>query len=185
MDTAELNLGRARASDAERALTTDHVLVPAEVRLVSAGQYGVFATERVERGTMSLVFGGFVTPGPRFRMLPHHRQQHSLQVADDLFLVCGPELGIGDRVNHSCDPTLVFTGEISMVARRDIESGEELTFDYATCDSTPYDEFECECGTVDCRVKVTGEDWMRPDVQRRYAGHFSPYLQQRIERLTL
>lgn len=168
---------------AEATLSTDHVLVPVEVRQVRPGQLGVFATEPIEAGTICVVFGGFVTPGDRFRTLPHHRQQHSLQIGDDLFMVCGTDLGPGDRVNHSCDPTLVFTGEITLSARRHIEAGSELTFDYATSDSTPYDEFECECGTAQCRVKITGEDWMRADLRLRYAGHFSPYLQRRIDRL--
>jgi hypothetical protein len=30
---------------------------------------------------------------------------------------------------------------------------------------------------------VTGEDWRRPDLWARYAGHFSPYLERRIKAL--
>lgn len=168
---------------AEPELTTDHVLVPVEVLDTRPGEYGVFATEPITAGTICVVFGGYVTPGSIFRSLNHRRQQHSLQVGDDLYLVCGSALSTGDRVNHSCNPSLAFIGEISLCARHDIAVGEQLTFDYATCDSTPYDEFECECGSSICRVKVTGEDWMRPDLQERYAGNFSPYLERRIGQL--
>jgi hypothetical protein len=167
-------------------LTTDHVVVAHEIRSTARGgigHLGVFATAPIEAGTVTVVFGGFATPGDVFRQLPVERQHHSLQIGDDLFLACDEHLSDGDLVNHSCDPTLGFTGEITLLALRDIEAGEQLTFDYATCDSQPYDEFECECGSSSCRVKVTGEDWMQPDLQNRYVGRFSPYLQRRIDAL--
>jgi hypothetical protein len=43
-----------------------------------------------------------------------------------------------------------------------------------------YDEFVCECATPSCRGLVTGADWKRPELQARYAGHFSSYLAHRI-----
>jgi hypothetical protein len=66
---------------------------------------------------------------------------------------------------------------------RDIGVGEEITFDYAMSDSADYDEFDCSCGTPLCRRRVTGDDWMRPDLQHRYAGWFSSYLARRIAAL--
>ena len=165
-------------------LTTDHVLVAHEIRTTTqggAGSLGVFVTAPIAAGTTCVVFGGFVTPGDVFKQLPQERQQHSLQIGDDLFLACDEQLSDGDLVNHSCEPTLGFAGEITLIAMRDIAADEQLTFDYATCDSQPYDEFECECGSLACRVKVTGEDWMHRDLQDRYRGRFSPYLQRRID----
>jgi hypothetical protein len=47
-------------------------------------------------------------------------------------------------------------------------------------DSNPYDEFICGCGTPVCRGRVTAEDWKRKDLQMRYEGYFSAYLQRRI-----
>lgn len=183
-------LGEPRRS---APLTTDRILVPHVVRPsihISGHEQsdhldnlGVFATEHIPAGTVSVVMGGFVTPGPIFRTLDIDRQRHSLQIGEDLFLACDETLCDGDMINHSCDPSIGFVGEITLVALRDIEPGDELTFDYATCDSDPYDEFECACAASDCRGKVTGEDWLLPTVQDRYEGHFSPYLQRRIDRI--
>ena len=64
-----------------------------------------------------------------------------------------------------------------------IEPGTEVTIDYAMCDGSPYDEFDCACGSAACRGRVSGEDWRNPSLWARYAGHFSPYLQRRILRL--
>jgi hypothetical protein len=61
--------------------------------------------------------------------------------------------------------------------------GEEVTIDYAMCDGSPYDEFDCACGSPICRGRVTGDDWRNPVLWERYAGHFSPYLERRIKAL--
>ncbi|MCL4268060.1 MAG: hypothetical protein KJZ72_00875 [Anaerolineales bacterium] len=53
--------------------------------------------------------------------------------------------------------------------------------DYAMCDTMPYDEFECLCGAPTCRGKVGGNDWKRPELQKRYAGFFAPHVQRKID----
>jgi uncharacterized protein len=61
----------------------------------------------------------------------------------------------------------------------DVAAGEELTTDYAMFDD--YDgEMECQCGTGSCRGTISGRDWQRAKLQRRYANYFATYLQQRI-----
>jgi uncharacterized protein len=42
---------------------------------------------------------------------------------------------------------------------------------------------ECQCGTAACRGVVKGTDWMRTDVQLRYRGWFSWWLQQKITQI--
>lgn len=96
---------------------------------------------------------------------------------------------IEDYMNHSCDPNLWLEDEVTLVAKRDIQPGEELTFDYATCITeslNKYDHelpFECHCGSPLCRKIITDQDWKRKDLQSRYKGHFSPHINQRIKAL--
>jgi hypothetical protein len=103
-----------------------------------------------------------------------------LQVEDRHFLVPRP-IGEGDYVNHSCNPNAGLSGQIGLVAMRDIKIGEEVCFDYAMCDTMPYDEFDCGCGSANCRGHVSGNDWQKPELQKRYAGFFSPHVQRRID----
>src|SRR5437870_9916346 len=70
-------------------------------------------------------------------------------------------------------------GEIKFVAMRDIRAGEELTHDWAMTDDDDY-SVECKCGATNCREILTGKDWQRPDLQKRYAGYFSAYLARKI-----
>ena len=172
----------ARGDADVRVLVHDHVPVPVEIRLTASGR-GVFATATIEAGTTVAVFGGAAIDGDTLRSLPHQQQQRSLQVADDVYLLTVHDAGVGHLINHSCAPSCRLIGEITLVAARRIEAGEEISYDYATTDSTPYDEFECVCGADECRGKVTGEDWMDPAIRSRYRGWFSPYLQRRIDLL--
>ena len=107
-------------------------------------------------------------------------RRYSLQVEENQYLVSLSDCEPPDYVNHCCDPNSGLAGQITLVAMRDIKPGEEITYDYAMSDGSPYDEFSCSCGSPHCRGHVSGEDWMRPDLWRRYAGYFSPYLQRRI-----
>ena len=141
---------------------------------------GVFAVEPIAAGDTVVGFGGYMVHRREFETLPTGRIMHSIQMTDDLYLVGGEEIEDADLVNHSCEPNCGLLGGTILIAMRDIAPGEEVTFDYATSDGSDYDEFECACSTASCRGKVTGRDWMIPELQRRYRGWFSPYLARRI-----
>jgi len=155
----------------------------AEVRDAGGPGLGVFATRDIPAGAVVAGFGGHVLDLDAFDALPPDRQVHSLQVSAELFLVCPEAADPADHVNHSCVPNCGIAGNVLLVTMADVAAGQELTFDYAMCDSDPYDEFECLCGEPTCRRKVTGNDWMIPELQDRYAGHFSTYLATRIAEL--
>ena len=147
------------------------------------GGWGVYATQPLRRDELLACWGGDVVPWSRFRQLPDDLQRHSLQVEEDLFLVSVHTSDPAELVNHSCDPNAGLSGQIALVAMRAISAGEEICFDYAMSDGSPYDEFDCSCGTPYCRHHITGNDWMLPELWVSYAGYFSPYLQRRINQL--
>jgi hypothetical protein len=142
----------------------------------------VFARRSIAAGELLAVFGGDVVPGQDLSRAGPHLRRLSLQIDEDLYVVSSVE-GPGDWFNHSCDPNAGLRGQLSLVARRAIKRGEEVCYDYAMSDGSPYDEFACACGTALCRHRVSGDDWQRPELWSRYEGQFSPYLQLRIDRL--
>ena len=73
--------------------------------------------------------------------------------------------------NHSCDPNLVFEDDWTLIAWRDIEKGEELTYDYGTEDFDVH-PFECQCGAENCRGKIGGQEWKDEELQKKYGQHF-------------
>ncbi len=141
---------------------------------------GIFAGELLNKGELLAVFGGVIYEWDTFIHLPERERSLCIQVEDRHFLVPRP-IGDGDYVNHCCNPNAGLSGQIALVAMRDIHPGEEICFDYAMSDTMPYDEFECGCGAPNCRRHVTGSDWQLPELQKRYAGFFAPHVQRRID----
>lgn len=95
-------------------------------------------------------------------------------------------IDISNYMNHSCSPTCWFVdgGEEYtkvMVAARDLAPGDEVTYDFCTaedCELSP--EWECHCGSANCRGLVTPRDWQLPALQQQYAGHFLPHIAEKI-----
>jgi uncharacterized protein len=146
------------------------------------GFKGLFAVEPVKKGELLTLYMGELIDGASLDTLPPAEQVHILQIEEDLYINPVRE-ELAHLVNHSCEPNAGFAGQISTVALRDIAVGEEICFDYAMCDGSPYDEFSCLCGSAQCRKTISGNDWQRPELWERYAGYFSPYIQRRIDKL--
>jgi uncharacterized protein len=164
--------------------STSYLMPALEVRWMPAKErHGVFARLPLPAGTVLTVWGGRVVPAGEFLLLPPERRRAGIQVEEGLFLVA-PAFEPSEHFNHSCAPNAAMRGQIALAARRGIEAGEEVCFDYAMSDGLAYDEFDCDCGAPACRGRVTAEDWRRPELWARYPGGFSPYLQRRIDRLT-
>ncbi|MGA2864326.1 MAG: SET domain-containing protein-lysine N-methyltransferase [Verrucomicrobiota bacterium] len=64
-------------------------------------------------------------------------------------------------VNHSCAPNCeaeVEDNRIWLVARRDIQAGEEITFNYGF-DLEDYQDYPCRCGAAHCVGFIVAEEY--------------------------
>jgi hypothetical protein len=162
-------------------VSTNFASAKVTLRRQDGGSWEVAAEEWIAPGEVVAVFGGRVVTLADLRTRAGCR---ALQIDDDFYLLSGEPSDVADHINHSCDPNLGLRGALSLVALRPIAPGEAVCYDYAMTDGSDYDEFVCQCGAPSCRGKVTGEDWRLPDLQQRYHSLFSPYLKERIHRLT-
>lgn len=149
---------------------------------------GLFATADIDTGTVVLRLGGrLVTSAELSGLLadadldPQARFVDTITVDEDAHLVLPPATS-AHFGNHSCDPNLWHVGPYELATRRDVIDGEELTLDYGTSSGAEGFSMECRCASPHCRGRVTSEDWRRPDLRVRYAGHWTPALQRRIDR---
>jgi SET domain-containing protein len=147
--------------------------------------FGLFARRSLPQGTIVVVKGGHVFDKATRDRVFQTLGPAEIQIADDLFL--GPST-VEEReasmmyLNHSCDPNVGVRGQILFVTMRDVGESEELTVDYAMIDNEEY-EMTCHCGAKACRGVVTGFGWRKPELQRRYEGFFSSYLEDKIRQL--
>ena len=165
-------------------MTSGYLSQKLEVRTApEKGGNAVYARKSLKKNEVLAVWGGQVVTHEQVLALPRQEQGHTIQIYDELYLAPMGMEEPADFINHSCNPNAGVCGQITLVAMRDISAGEEITFDYAMADSSSFDEFECACGAIHCRGKVSGNDWRHPELWTRYDGYFSTYLQIKIDRL--
>jgi hypothetical protein len=141
----------------------------------------VFAADWIAKGELIAVWGGIVISVDQALALSPEQKMQCVQVEADHVLWTGPHRQTeADWINHSCDPNAGLSGQISIVAMRDIKPGEEICFDYAMSSTCTMDEFVCNCGAANCRGQVGSYDWCLPDLRRRYRGYFSSFVARLI-----
>lgn len=164
-------------------MTYSYLNPKCEARKNEFGGCSVYAVQPISKNELISLWGGKIISKRELDSSMPRFTERVIQVDEDLFLLTAEEKEPNDCFNHSCAPNLGFFGQIGLVAMRDIETGSELTFDYAMSDGTTYDEFDCCCGQPHCRQKITGNDWKIPELWENYKGYFSPYLERRIRSL--
>ncbi len=143
---------------------------------------GLFATAPIAAGSAVSRLGGRLVSTAELEAIVAASAVYvdSITVDDDVQLVL-PAGTANHYGNHSCDPTLWWADEYTLVARRDVGAGEELTNDYATGSNRPDFTMFCHCQTYRCRQVIACDDWTIPQLQQRYSGHWVPYLQRLID----
>ncbi|HZZ71370.1 MAG TPA: SET domain-containing protein-lysine N-methyltransferase [Pirellulales bacterium] len=132
----------------------------------------VYATERIEKGTVILSGWGYTIPA---------RTQHSFQVDVDKHIVIEGPIQL---INHSCDPNCgVYLRQgidaLEIHARRDIEASEELYTDYATFEyEIKHFPGRCLCGNSNCRGAITGYKDLSNAVRDSYGQYIAEYLEE-------
>lgn len=156
-----------------------------EKRLLQNGQYAMFATRDVEPGAVlsSLPTGELKSTPDRY----------TIQVGAEAHLV--HERGAWSMyLNHHCDPNVVlrFSGEkvasndrgqrvrvpvsVHLVAARDIQLGEELTFNYLSSEWDMAEAFTCSCQSPLCFKSIAGFSKLDANQKERLASVATPFI---------
>jgi len=166
--------------------------------------FGLFAEKPIKKGEVvwkdpECWEKGIPLTSKQVYELPWEQQKifahFSYQIGHDLFLgMLTMENAMKDASNfwnHSCDPNCEFVNDLLMVASRDIETGDEVTFDYGTFCTVEWEgellkeaapqEIKCLCGSDKCRGRVTKEDWRNPELRERYRGTWPSFVQEMID----
>jgi hypothetical protein len=144
---------------------------------------GLFAREPISAGEIVAVKGGIIMDAAAFALVRDAVSPAEIQIEDDLYIAPGSAEDVEANLlclNHSCQPNVGVRGQITFVAMWNIPAGAELTIDYAMIDGNPAERMACSCGAPECRRNITGNDWRLRELQQRYAGYFSRYLQERF-----
>ncbi len=148
---------------------------------------GLFAKNFIKEGEVVEIFGGKIFTAEE-EAQGKMREHTGIMINNGLYLGLpneSAEKSIDEFTNHSCEPSCWLNDEVTLIARHDIYPGEEITMDYGTWFvEEGYTEItNCSCGSKLCRHNITGDDWKRKDLQERYKRHFSPFINNKIEKL--
>jgi SET domain-containing protein len=120
-------------------------------------------------------------------------RDYALMIDDDLFEV--PRYldtkSITDQCalfNHSCEPNCDYdssNGKWALIARRDIDEGEELTYHYGCfeIEDSLIAGMKCNCGTASCQGQLNFDFWRNKDCQLRFENVSSAFIQRKIHQL--
>lgn len=155
-------------------------------RRSSIHHWGIFATASIKKDEVICLFGGQIISARDCKKLSSKQAMlvdtYGLGIEDGFFLIMpfGEKLEGDDFFNHSCNPNAGFSGQITLVAMRHIQKGEEITFDYAMCESDSHYRIRCICRIEQCRKVITGNDWKNSTLQKKYTHYFSYPIQKKI-----
>jgi hypothetical protein len=151
--------------------------------------WGLYTTVDRQEGEHIIDFQGVLVP-------LKEATPHALQIDRDLFLQTAADpnnLMYDDYINHSCDPnciTVFKNHQVSLVARRAIAAGQELTFNY---NSTEWDLmeqerymrqpciFRCACGAAACAGTIMGFRFLTIEQKIALRDLLSPYLRSKLK----
>jgi hypothetical protein len=149
-----------------------------QVRASPIDGQGLFAGVPLDTGVVVVRLGGHVVGTDELRALiaaaeadPDMPYIDTVTIAADRHLVLPSDTPV-HYGNHSCDPTIWHVDQFAIATRHPVAAGDELTVDYATQSGLAGWSMTCACGTALCRSVVTAEDWRRPELRERYAGHW-------------
>lgn len=80
-------------------------------------------------------------------------------------------------LNHSCDSSGSIKGAVTIVARKRIKKGDEVTLDYSLIEEDPLWEMRCSCGVKDCRKIVRSIRFLPQGIFKKYLPLVPTYFQ--------
>ena len=146
---------------------------------------GLFAKDNIQKGEKTVVWGG-VYVNEQGAEGCKKQGKLVMQWDNNLYSCEDPGDEKGYFINYSCDPNMWMFDAYTLIARRDVKKGGELTVDYVfwEADESYISKWKYNCGSSLCRGRVTGKDWRSPILQKRYKNHFSPLINKRIKALS-
>jgi hypothetical protein len=153
----------------------DNLKAPIKVKRSKIHSTGVFASRDIKKGEKIIEYiGDKITKaeGDRRANIIHEKAKKNKKRGAVYLFELNKKFDIDGNIpsnkarfiNHSCAPNCeaaVSRGHIWISAIKDIEQGEELTYDYGyRFDDTDWWEHPCRCGAKNCvGYIVDSEDW--------------------------
>lgn len=149
------------------------------IRLSPISGQGVFASRLIRKGeNVAVLHGETCTLEEMLHRVSagSEASSDSLQIDDETYL----DLDETSRTfNHSCDPNTYISGSSTLISLRDIQPGEEITYDYSTTMDDNEEKIRqlagrpawsspCRCGAQHCRGVIDQFKRLPKEIRQTY-----------------
>jgi SET domain-containing protein len=143
--------------DARRKPTGPAHLVVSRSKIDSDGCH---TTAAIKKGAVIVEYTGpRITIKEADALYDDHPRTYLFGLTDGKHVIDGE--GVAAFINHSCDANCEadeIKGRVWIIAARNIQPGEELTYDYNLYDGDLDDPSACFCGASNCRGSMYSEE---------------------------
>lgn len=133
---------------------------------------GLFANDNIEKGEVIAEFDGVIYEKGK-TLWTDELRNHVIQFEQNKWR---DSKGFARYINHSCDPNCGVKELFKIVAMRNINKGEELTWDYEMTEDNDVWRMQCKCGSAICRKEIGAYRNMPEDIRQKYKGYISDWL---------
>lgn len=129
----------------------------------------VLAGKKFNKNEIIIEFTGLIMKRDELPDLINPEDDRYLQIGVDKYL--GPSGYFDDYFNHSCNPNAgirIIEDKFFLIAIKDINLKEEITWDYSTTMDEDNWEMNCECGDKNCRKKIRDFKYLSEYIKKRY-----------------
>lgn len=122
---------------------------------------GGFAAQFITKGTLIIQYLGEIINKEESSRRCEANNEYIFCLDDEKDLDGKVDWNPARHINHSCNPNSeaeCIDGQIWIVANRDIQAGEEITFNYGY-DLVDYQEHPCYCGASNCIGYIVAEEY--------------------------
>lgn len=128
----------------------------------------VVSSEKINKGETIILINGYLKNIPN---------RYSIQL-DSLSHIWPYENSQWQYLNHSCSPNaeIARDGSRKLVAIKEIDKGEEVTFNYNCVEYDMNNPFKCNCGSERCLGYIRGYRWLSKEEKFEIKDCCMPYL---------
>ncbi len=136
-----------------------------EIRPTANMGYGRQAIEKIEEGEIIYRAGGLWIDE---ELRTTYEQDYFQLVEGEWHFQGGLKHFLNGCHNHSCSPN-AYCQEFIIRSLTTIYPNQEITIDYGAFIYHPYIIIpNCICGSADCRKTISGNDWLKYDLPKKY-----------------
>ena len=146
--------------------------------IVKSGYHSVCAIKKILRGENILELKGNIQSFPTKYSIQTGEKSHWIPFSEN----SNDKRSFWRFLNHSCSPNSYFNiNKMTLLSLREINAGEEISYNYCTTEYDMSSPFKCLCKTNDCYYEIKGFRYLPKEKQKKLVNTLASHLKKHCE----